>query len=56
MTMKKLDFESLWNFLDDAEDERFFGEIIFKYREGAIYQIVKSQSMKPEDITNDNRK
>lgn len=36
--------------LEDAEIDKFFGEITFKLRDGKIYQIVKGQSLMLEDL------
>lgn len=36
--------------LEEAEQSSFFGEIIFKYRGGQLYNIIKGQSLIPEDI------
>lgn len=43
--------KDLVDFLEDAEQRGFYGEIVFKYRNGEIYTIFKGQSLKLEDLS-----
>jgi hypothetical protein len=38
--------------LEKAENEKFFGEVAFRFRDGELYLVFKSESIKPEDLMN----
>lgn len=43
--MKPTSYERIMQLLEEAEDEDFFGEITFRFRNGNIYHVLKSQSL-----------
>jgi uncharacterized protein YjgD (DUF1641 family) len=49
--MKEVEKKAILKLLEDAEKDKFFGEITFKLRDGKIYQIVKGQSLMLEQLT-----
>lgn len=41
--------------LEDAENGKFYGEIVFKYRAGQCFNIIKGESLMPEDLVKTTR-
>ena len=42
--------EAIITLLRQCQAEKFYGSLEFKFRDGAIYQIFKGQSIRPEDL------
>jgi hypothetical protein len=48
--MKEAAKKAIIRLIEDAENDQFYGEIVFKIKDGKIYHILKSQSLKLEDL------
>jgi hypothetical protein len=48
--MKESSKNAIVKMLEEAEKEKFYGELTFKFKEGQIYHVYKGQSIKLEDI------
>lgn len=48
--MQKIDIVKFVNFLQESEEDEFFGEILFKFKKGQIYAITKTATLRPEDL------
>lgn len=49
--MKESAKVAVMKLIDDAEEQNFYGEITIKFRDGQCYQLVKTQSLMLDDVS-----